>query len=140
MSTAKFQTRSIDAMIDGALDALAHGGTDELPLIDGRIVAVHASPGKGTSVEMAMGISALPANYSTPVHSHEAEEFALVMRGNGVISVDGVDVPVIPGSIVTVAPNVPHITTASHAGPLVVYWTYGPAGSESRWDPNGGTR
>ncbi len=134
---AKFQTRKIDEMIEGALSALKQGGTSELPLIDGRIVSVHASPAKGSSEKMAMGVSALPANYSTPVHSHEAEEFALVMRGSGVISVDGVDISVSAGSIVTVAPNVPHITTANSDGPMVVYWTYGPAGSESRWDPKG---
>ena len=120
-------------MIDIALDALNLGGTADLPLIDGRIVAVQVSPGNGTSQKMAMGISALPPNYSTPVHSHEAEEFALVMRGVGVISVDGNDIQVGPGSIVTVAPNVPHVTSANEQGPLVVYWTYGPAGSESRW-------
>lgn len=134
---AKFQSRSIDVMIEGALSALSQGGTKEIPLIDGRIVSVHASPAKGTSEKMAMGVSALPPNYSTPVHSHDAEEFALVVRGAGVISVDGVDIPVSSGSIVTVAPNVPHITTANSDGPMVVYWTYGPAGSESRWDPKG---
>ncbi|MDA1332561.1 MAG: cupin domain-containing protein [Proteobacteria bacterium] len=134
---AKFQTRKLDEMIEGALSALKKGGTSELPLIDGRIVSVHASPAKGSSEKMAMGVSALPANYSTPVHSHEAEEFALVMRGAGVISVDGVDIPVTAGSIVTVAPNIPHVTTANSDGPMVVYWTYSPAGSESRWDPKG---
>jgi quercetin dioxygenase-like cupin family protein len=133
----KFQTRSLETMIDGALDALSRGGTTDLPLIDGRIVSVHASPSMGSSEKMAMGVSALPANYSTPVHSHDAEDFALVVRGDGVITVDGVDIPVSVGSIVTVAPNIAHITTANSTGPLVVYWTYGPAGSESRWDRKG---
>ena len=47
-------------MIDGALSALSQGGTKEVPLIDGRMVSVHASPAKGTSEKMAMGVSALP--------------------------------------------------------------------------------
>ena len=96
-------------MIDGALSALSQGGTKEVPLIDGRMLSVHASPAKGTSEKMAMGVSALPPNYSTLVHSHDAEEFALVVRGAG----------------------------ANSDGPMVVYWTYGPVGSESRWDPKG---
>ena len=133
----KFQTRSLETMIDGALDALGRGGTADLPLIDGRIVSVHASPAMGSSEKMAMGVSALPANLSTPVHSHDAEEFALIVRGEGVITVDGVDIPVSEGSIVTVAPNIPHVTTANSSGPLVVFWTYGPAGSESKWDRKG---
>ena len=47
-------------MIDGALSALSQGGTKEVPLIDGRMLSVHASPAKGTSEKMAMGVSALP--------------------------------------------------------------------------------
>lgn len=27
----------------------------------------------------------------------------------------------------------PHVTSSDSDGPLVVYWTYGPAGSEQRW-------
>jgi len=128
-----YEIRDIDRMVDTALAALAAGGTAEYPLIDGRVVAVFASPDLGSSADMAMGISALPPDYSTPVHSHRAEEFALVLRGHGKITISGKDIPVGPGSLVVTPPNEPHITTADETGPLVVYWTYGPAGSEKRW-------
>jgi quercetin dioxygenase-like cupin family protein len=82
---------------------------------------------------MAMGISALPAAYSTPEHSHRAEEFALVLRGSGSITISGTPIPVGPGSLVVTPPNAPHVTTADGSGPMVIYWVYGPAGSEKRW-------
>lgn len=126
-------THDIEAMVELALDALATGGTPEHPLIDGRIVAVFASPERRSSEKMAMGVSALPPAYSTPPHSHAAEEFALVMRGTGTITIDGEAIPVHPGSLVVTPPGTTHVTSSDPAGPLVVYWTYGPAGSEQRW-------
>jgi quercetin dioxygenase-like cupin family protein len=128
-----YEIRDLDRMVETALAALAAGGTPEHRLIDGRVVAVFASPDLGSSADMAMGISALPANYSTPEHSHRAEEFALILKGSGSITIAGTPIPVGPGAIVVTPPNAPHITTADASGPMVIYWTYGPAGSEKRW-------
>ena len=129
----QYNIQNLDRMVAEALAALEAGGDDKFPLIDGRIVAVFASPNNQSSEDMALGISALPPNYSTPVHSHRAEEFALVLRGDGKITINGDDIPVGPGSLVVTPPNAPHITTASANGPMVIYWVYGPAGSENRW-------
>jgi mannose-6-phosphate isomerase-like protein (cupin superfamily) len=125
--------KNLDSVIDAALAALAEGGTEDFPLTDGRVVKVLASPSFGTSTHMAAGISVLPPDYATPKHDHEAEEIALVMRGSGSIVVAESEIPVQQGSIVVAPPNAPHITKSDANGPLVVYWTYGPAGSESRW-------
>ncbi len=135
---AEVVDRDIPSLVDAALAALDVGGTDDFPLTDGRVVKVLASPTFETSSWMAMGLAVLPAGYTTPPHSHEAEEIALVLRGSGVITVSGVDVPVREGSVVVAPPNAPHTTSSTADGPLVVYWTYGPAGSESRWLPAGG--
>lgn len=129
----QYNIKNLDSMVAKALSALEAGGTDEFPLIDGRIVAVFASPNDSSSEDMALGISALPAAYSTPIHNHRAEEFALVLRGDGTITINGDDIPVGPGSLVVTPPNAPHVTTAGPDGPMVIYWVYGPAGSESRW-------
>lgn len=126
-------SHDLNELVEEALGALSAGGTPEHPLIDGRVVAVFASPERNSSQKMAMGVSALPPAYSTPPHSHAAEEFALVVRGTGTITIDGEPIPVRPGSLVVTPPNSIHVTSSDADGPLVVYWTYGPAGSEQRW-------
>lgn len=126
-------SHDLNRLVEEALAALEAGGTSDAPLVDGRIVAVHASPETATSERMAMGISALPPGYSTPPHNHDAEEFALVVHGSGSITIEDEVIPVQAGSVVVTPPGTTHVTTAADDGPLVVYWTYGPAGSERRW-------
>ena len=130
---SKYVVRNIDVMVQEAVAALDSGGTASLPLIDGRIVAVFASPDDLTSAAMAMGISALPAGYSTPAHSHPAEEFAMIISGHGSITIEDEIVAVKPGDIVVTPPDAVHVTTSHADSQLVVYWSYGPAGSEQRW-------
>ncbi len=128
-----YNVQNLDAMVEKALSALAAGGTEEYPLFEGRIVALFASPSSKSSEDMALGISALPANYSAPIHSHRAEEFALVLRGKGRITINGDEIIVGPGSLVVTPPNAPHFTTVDAGEPMAIYWVYGPAGSEQRW-------
>lgn len=135
---SKLVVRNIDDMVDAAVAALDAGGTATHPLIDGRVVAVFATPDDSTSARMAMGISALPPGYSTPAHQHPAEEFAMVVRGFGSITIDGEVVPVSPGDLVVTPPDSVHVTTSSADEQLVIYWSYGPAGSEQRWLSTGG--
>ncbi len=129
----------LDPIIEESLGALRGGGSERFPLTDGRIVHILATPSDGTSTEMATGISVLPPGLRTPEHQHRAEEIALIRRGRGVISVDGRDYEVAEGSVVVVPPNVPHVTEAGSDGPMVVYWQYGPAGSEARWRKDDGS-
>jgi len=130
---SKLVVRNIDDMVDEAVAALDSGGTTRFPLIDGRIVAVFATPDDSSSARMAMGISVLPAGYSTPAHQHPAEEFAMIIRGTGSITIDDEVIPVVPGDLVVTPPDSVHVTTSSIDDQLVIYWSYGPAGSEQRW-------
>jgi quercetin dioxygenase-like cupin family protein len=134
---SEYVTRNLQELADGALAALSSGsGDDRFPIIEGRVMAVQASPELGTSADMAWGVSALPPGYAVPEHAHRAEEFAMVLRGAGTITIAGENIPVSQGSVVVTPPHLPHLTTASEDGPMVVYWVYGPAGSEARWlDP-----
>jgi mannose-6-phosphate isomerase-like protein (cupin superfamily) len=127
------QVRDLNLLAKEALSALADGGNPLFPLIDGRILSVQATPEQGTSSDMALGVAVMPAGYSTPQHSHRAEEIAIILRGTGVISIDGEPVDVTEGSVVLTPPHLPHVTTASADGPLVIFWVYAPAGSETRW-------
>ncbi|MDH3248671.1 MAG: cupin domain-containing protein [Acidimicrobiia bacterium] len=130
----EFVVENLQALAHGALAVLESGvGTDEFPLIEGRVLAVQASPELGSSDDMAWGISALPSGYSVPEHTHRAEEFAMIVRGSGTITIDDREIPVSEGSVVVTPPHRPHLTTAGQDGPMVVYWVYGPAGSENRW-------
>lgn len=130
---SKLVVRNIDEMVDEAVAALDAGGTTRFPLIDGRIVAVFATPDDSSSARMAMGVSVLPPGYSTPPHQHAAEEFAMIIRGTGSITIDDEVIPVAPGDLVVTPPDSVHVTTSYADDQLVIYWSYGPAGSEQRW-------
>ncbi|NJC72921.1 cupin domain-containing protein [Planosporangium thailandense] len=122
-----------EEIIGHGIRALAEGGVDGAPLIDGRVLSVRATPVNGTSTSMAIGLSVLPPGGATPPHSHDAEELATVLRGEGTITIDGADFPVRPGSVVLTPSRSTHVTSAGPHEPLVVWWTYAPAGSEQRW-------
>lgn len=129
-----YVVRDLEALADGALEVLDSGvGSAEFPLLQGRVLAVQASPDLDTSEDMAWGIAALPAGYSVPEHTHRAEEFAMILRGSGSITIEDEEIPVSQGSVVVTPPHLRHLTTAGPDGPMVVYWVYGPAGSEVRW-------
>lgn len=122
-----------DEIVAAGLKALEDGGHDGAPVIDGRVLSVKATPVNSTSKSMAIGMAVLPAGYSTPPHDHEAEELATVLSGSGTITIDGVAHPVRAGTVVLTPSRSHHVTTAGPEAPLVVWWTYAPAGSEDRW-------
>lgn len=122
-----------DEIVAEGLRALEEGGQPGAPVIDGRVISVKATPVDDTSSKMAIGLSVLPAGHSTPPHDHEAEELATILAGTGTIVIDDVEHPVSPGTVVLTPSRSRHVTTAGADGPLVVWWTYAPAGSEARW-------
>ena len=101
--------------------------------INDRIVGVLASPSTETAMKMAVGVSALKPGTSTPVHSHVAEELAIVMSGTGMIHIGETGVKVGAGDVVLTPSTVPHRTESDPDQPLVILWIYAPAGSEQRW-------
>ena len=121
-----------ELILDG-LDALKNGGAHGLPLIEGRIMSVKATPHDGSASHMSLGISVIPPGYSTPAHSHLAEELATVLSGTGAITIDDTRHEVRPGSMVLTPSQSVHVTSADEDGPLVLWWVYTPAGSEVRW-------
>lgn len=131
---SEYVVRDLEALADGALAVLESGtATAEFPLVEGRVMAVQASPDLESSADMAWGVSALPSGYTVPEHTHRAEEFAMIVRGSGSITIEDQEIPVTQGSVVVTPPHLRHRTTAGPDGPMVVYWVYGPAGSEARW-------
>ena len=128
-----YEVRDLDTMAAEALAALEEGGRPGFPVIDGRVLAVQATPERGTSSDLAMGVAALPPGFSTPEHTHRAEEIALVVRGSGLITIKDEPIEVRAGAVVVTPPHARHVTTAGSGEAMVVFWVYGPAGSEGRW-------
>jgi mannose-6-phosphate isomerase-like protein (cupin superfamily) len=113
---SKSVVRNIDDMVDEAVVTLDAGGTARFPLIDGRIVAVSATPDDSTSARMATGISVLPPGYSTPAHHHAAEEFAMIARGTASTTIADEVIPVGLGDLVVTPPDSDHPPASAFYG------------------------
>lgn len=111
--------------------------SEELPdsakWVNGRVIAVLASPELQNAISYATGVSIVPPGTSTPWHSHKAEELALIVKGKGVISIGHDHIEVIAGDVVRTPPGIKHQTVAGDDSELVVFWVYAPPGSETRW-------
>lgn len=82
-SMGHYEVRDLSYLADEALAALEEGGRPGFPVIEGRVLSVQVTPQRGTSSGIAMGVAALPEGFSTPDHTHRAEEIATVLRGSG---------------------------------------------------------
>lgn len=88
-----------------------------------------------------VGMSVVPAGSESNPHIHEhQEESFFVHEGSGEIVVDGVAVPVRPGSLVVIAPGELHQLRATGSSTLRVLCTVAPPFSEDEFttvhDPN----
>lgn len=137
MTSAKVQQWQLDDLKTEILKTLQTGAsTGDANLIDGRALAVKASPLKASSSEIVVGTAALPPGFHTKPHSRAAEEIALVLEGGGVVEISGVPHPVGPGTLLLTPPNAPHVTHSDPQGPpLLILWFYAPPGSGQRWIP-----
>jgi len=124
----------LDDLVAEALEALESGEFGDAKRIDGRALAVKASPMRGNSEHITTGMAALPPGFTTRAHSHAAEEVALFVRGSGYVEIDGVAHRVVPGTILVTPSDLVHVTRSDPGDePLVVLWFYAPPGSEARW-------
>jgi quercetin dioxygenase-like cupin family protein len=124
---------TLDALIEEALAGLEQGEVGDAKRIDGRALAVKASPMKGNSEHIVTGMAALPPGFTTRAHSHAAEEVAVFLRGSGRVDIDGVSHRVEAGTVLVTPSELVHVTHSDPDGPLVVLWFYAPPGSEARW-------
>ena len=103
-------------------------------LIDGRALAVKASPMKGNSEHIVTGTAAVPPGMSTRAHSHSAEEIAVLLRGSSCVDIHGVSHPLTTGTVLATPADLVHVTNSDPGvEPLIVLWFYAPPGSEARW-------
>jgi len=115
-------------------EALRTGGSGDGRLIEGRAIAVKASPFRENSARIVVGTSALPPGFVTTPHSHEAEEVAVFLSGSGTVEIDGVPNRVAAGTVLLTPSNSVHVSYSDPGTtPLVALWFYAPPGSEARW-------
>ena len=121
-------------LVGGVLKTLSGDDSGEGKLIDGRVLAVKASPALGNSTRIVYGLAALPPGFHTRPHSHEAEEIALVLSGAGSVEIDGVMHPMRKNTILLTPSGAAHVTHSDPGDePMVILWVYAPPGSELRW-------
>jgi mannose-6-phosphate isomerase-like protein (cupin superfamily) len=125
---------SLEELKSEVLEALDRGGAGDGRLIDGRVLAVKASPVRGDSTHLIMGTAALPPTFQTLPHSHEADEVAIFLAGRGAVEIEGERYPVEAGSVLLTPSGAEHVTISEDPEErLVVLWFYAPPGSELRW-------
>lgn len=134
MTTAP-QIWQLDELEDEILAALARGASGDGQVIDGRALAVKASPACRNSTSIVMGTAACPpGGFQTPRHSHHAEEIAVFLSGRGTVEIEGVRYPVRAGTVLLTPSGASHVSYSEDPQePLVVLWFYAPPGSEVRW-------
>lgn len=90
----------------------------------------------GTGAEhLWVGMSVVPTGSESNPHTHdEQEESFFVHEGTGEIVVDGLAIPVGPGSLVVVAPGELHQLRATGASPLRVLNTVAPSFTPDQFD------
>ena len=82
-----------------------------------------------TSVELSFGTLAPGTSVPFFHHHRQNEEVDVVLSGEGVFVLDGVEEPVVSGSIIRVAPGVSRNTKCTGNTPLVYICIQGKAGS-----------
>jgi mannose-6-phosphate isomerase-like protein (cupin superfamily) len=82
----------------------------------------------GYDHHVSMGLVFMePGGIMTPEHYHtEQTEIYFVLRGSGVITLDGEDRELGPYEVVTVPPGVSHIWRNPHKTPLEYLWVMAP--------------
>jgi quercetin dioxygenase-like cupin family protein/quinol monooxygenase YgiN len=59
-------------------------------------------------------------------HTHNVAESVVVIRGNAIVDIDGVETPLTTFDTTFVPANIPHhFTNASATEPMAIFWTYG---------------
>jgi putative monooxygenase len=91
------------------------GGARTIPLV---------TPGTGAR-QLINGITMIAPGAAIPLHYHDCEESVIVLDGQAVAVIDGVEHAVGPGDTSWIAPTVPHFfRNPSDTVPLRIFWTY----------------
>lgn len=80
----------------------------------------------------SVGLIEMDAGAQVPTHAHDQEtELLYVLGGSGTMTVDGVDMPIGPSTVVQIPPATPHSFVAAEA--VTAIQIYAPPGPEQRF-------
>ncbi|MDE1569365.1 cupin domain-containing protein [Aquabacter sp. P-9] len=71
------------------------------------------------------GITIFEPNAAIPLHSHNCDESVLLLEGNAIAEIDGVQHEVQPGDVTFIPANIPHrFINRSDTDGMKILWTY----------------
>jgi quercetin dioxygenase-like cupin family protein len=99
----------------------------ELPLHDrgggARTISL-VSPALGATTFIS-GITEFDPGTAIPFHSHDCEESVVLLEGEAIMDIDGLEFPLQPLDTTFIPPNVVHrFRNISSAKPMKILWTY----------------
>ncbi|USJ28426.1 cupin domain-containing protein [Ensifer adhaerens] len=91
------------------------GGASTIPLV---------TPANGAR-QLINGITRLEPGKQIPLHFHNCEESVLLLEGQAVAVIDGVEYPLEPGDTTWIPANLPHFfRNVSQTEVMRIFWTY----------------
>ncbi|MEJ1975002.1 MAG: cupin domain-containing protein [Acetobacteraceae bacterium] len=106
------------------------GGARTIPLVTPRVGAR----------QLINGITMIEPGAAIPLHFHNCEESVIVLEGEAVAVVDGVEHRVGPGDTTWIPAGLPHFFRNETAGLLRIFWTYASAEATRTLVATGETR
>ena len=107
------------------------GGARTIPMV---------TPAIG-STQLINGFTLFEPGAVIPLHFHNCEESVLIIEGNAIAMIDGVEHELAEGDTTWVAPNVPHFfRNVSDTKPMRIFWTYASVEATRTLVENGETR
>lgn len=91
------------------------GGARTIPMV---------TPSNG-STQLLNGFTLFDPGAAIPMHFHNCEESVLIIEGDAIATIDGVEHRLTTGDATWLAPNIPHFfKNASDTRPMRIFWTY----------------
>lgn len=107
------------------------GGARTIPMV---------TPACG-STQLLNGFTLFEPGAAIPLHFHNCEESVLIVEGDAIAVINGVEHQLGSGDTTWLAPNIPHFfRNASATDPMRIFWTYASVEANRTLVENGETR
>ncbi|HET7503361.1 MAG TPA: cupin domain-containing protein [Kofleriaceae bacterium] len=143
--------RAMVVMVPGGREGAARGGALPTPAAPGGVTAksppvklfraaaaksfgpvkVHADASAIPDKALSASVVTLPAGAKIAEHVHASAELLYLLAGTGTVTVNGVDLPLTPTTVVQIPKNTKHALVATSELRAVLLYT--PAGPERGW-------
>lgn len=100
----------------------------------GRLTRVIVGPGAPLEAEsFVMGYVEIYPGGSIPLHSHGQEEVYIIMAGDGIMQVNGLEEKVKKGSYIYIDPNSSHLLQNTSIENMIMIFCYAPKAIVEHW-------